>query len=93
MSTFFLTFPHIRLRGVVSRGTFHLATIFRLKFRKFSMSKGKAQFPCGGNTCKLTGRSKHEARWRKTDANVRPSGGNGLEMGICASNKLSNEKN
>ena len=63
-------------------GAFHLATIFRLKFRKFSMSKGKAQFPCGRKTCSLTGRSKHLARWRKTDANVRPSGGNGLEMGI-----------
>ena len=46
------------------------------------MSKGKAQFPCGGNTCNLTGRSKHLARWRKTDANVIPRGGNGLEMGI-----------
>ena len=53
-------------RLVVARGTFHLATIFRLKFRKFSLSKGKAQFPCGGNTCNLTGRSKHLARWRKT---------------------------
>ena len=48
------------------------------------MSKGKAQFACGGHTCKLTGRSKHVARWHKTDANVRPRGGNGLEMGIYA---------